>query len=297
MAMTSEKRPRRKWGDRRDARRVRDIDTMHAFMPVILPKRTENEAFLEEIVEVEKIQAFVDQKNASNPEYKYTFFHVIAAAVAKTIYLRPKMNRFYAGDRLYQRDRIVLSFTAKKRFSDNGEEALIFLPVNGDTTIDSLHDELCEKVSHVRKDGNNDHSTDMMKIFTWMPRWGLRIVRRVLFFLHYYDRTPKSLIKEDPYQATVFLSNLGSIKLNAAYHHLANWGTNSIFGVIGRKHPQVVVTEDGRAEIREVLKLGLTLDERIADGYYYSKTIRLLHYILQHPEVLDRPAEEEVDYE
>ena len=43
--------------------------------------------------------------------------------------------------------------------------------------------------------------------------------------------------------------------------------------------------------------IGITLDERIADGYYYSKTIRLLHKILQNPEILDRPAKEEVDYE
>ncbi|MBQ2252621.1 MAG: 2-oxo acid dehydrogenase subunit E2 [Clostridia bacterium] len=296
MAKTS-KKPRRRWGDRRDAVRVREIDSMHAFMPVILPGRCDNEAFIEEIVDVEKIQAFVDKKNAANPEYKYTFFHVIAAAIAKTIYLRPKMNRFYAGDRLYQRNRIVLSFTAKKRFSDNGEEALVFLPCDGETTIDSLHDMLCEKVSYVRKDGNQDHTTDMMDIFVKMPRWLLRIVRRVLFFMNYYDITPRELIREDPYQATVFLSNLGSIKLNAAYHHLAEWGTNSIFGVIGRKHKRVVVTEDGTAEIREVLKLSMTLDERIADGYYYSKTIRLLHKILQNPEILDRPAKEEVDYE
>lgn len=292
-----EKTNKRRRGDRRDATRVREIDSMHAFMPIILPGRCNNEAFLEEIVDVEKIQAYVDQKNASNPEYKYTFFHVIAAAIAKTIYLRPKMNRFYAGDRLYQRNRIVLSFTAKKRFSDNAEEALVFLNCDGETTIDSLHEDLCKKVSYVRKDGNQDHTTDMMDIFKKMPRWLLRIVRRVLFFTNYYDITPKELIREDPYQATVFLSNLGSIKLNAAYHHLAEWGTNSIFGVIGRKHKRVVVSEDGHAQIREVLKLGITLDERIADGYYYSKTIRLLHKILQNPEILDRPAKEEIDYE
>ena len=46
-----------------------------------------------------------------------------------------------------------------------------------------------------------------------------------------------------------------------------------------------------------MLDLGLTLDERIADGYYYSKTVRLLKYLLQHPELLELPAGTEVDYE
>lgn len=34
--------------------------------------------------------------------------------------------------------------------------------------------------------------------------------------------------------------------------------------------------------MRETLDLGLTIDERLADGYYYSKSIRLLKYLLEH---------------
>ena len=42
--------------------------------------------------------------------------------------------------------------------------------------------------------------------------------------------------------------------------------------------------------------LGITLDERIADGYYYSKSIRLLKHLLQNPELLELPANQEVEY-
>ena len=49
--------------------------------------------------------------------------------------------------------------------------------------------------------------------------------------------------------------------------------------------------------MRQALNLGFTLDERIADGYYYSRTIRLFKYLLQHPQLLETPAKEEVDYE
>ena len=52
----------------------------------------------------------------------------------------------------------------------------------------------------------------------------------------------------------------------------------------------LVVNEELEAE------LGLTIDERLADGYYYSKSIRLLKHLLEHPELLDRPISEEVDY-
>ena len=40
-----------------------------------------------------------------------------------------------------------------------------------------------------------------------------------------------------------------------------------------------------------------TIDERLADGYYYSKSIRLLKYLLEHPEELEKPLKEEVSYE
>ena len=127
-----------------------------------------------------------------------------------------------------------------------------------------------------------------MDTLTKLPRFILRFIMWILHKLDFYGRVPDFLIKEDPNYATVFISNLGSIGLKAGYHHLCNWGTNSIFVVLGEK--KIV---DGR----EVMDLGITLDERIADGYYYSKTIKLLKYLLQNPELLETPAKEEVDYD
>ena len=54
--------------------------------------------------------------------------------------------------------------------------------------------------------------------------------------------------------------------------------------------------KDGSADVHEVIPLGITLDERIADGYYYSKTVRLLKHLLEHPELLELPLDEKVDY-
>ena len=49
--------------------------------------------------------------------------------------------------------------------------------------------------------------------------------------------------------------------------------------------------------MNETIYLGLTIEQLIADGYYYSKTIKLLKHLLQHPELLELPADQEVDYE
>jgi len=55
--------------------------------------------------------------------------------------------------------------------------------------------------------------------------------------------------------------------------------------------------DEGHITMRDTVKLGVTLDERIADGYYYAKSIRLVKYLLEHPELLERPAKEEVNYD
>ena len=82
--------------------------------------------------------------------------------------------------------------------------------------------------------------------------------------------------------------------MHASYHHIAEWGTNSIFLVIGEKGKRPFFHEDGTFDMRDSLRLGITLDERIADGYYYSRTVRILKHLLEHPELLDTPCDEEV---
>jgi len=48
--------------------------------------------------------------------------------------------------------------------------------------------------------------------------------------------------------------------------------------------------------MRDSIDLGLTIDERVADGYYYSKTIRLLRHLLENPELLETPLAEPVNF-
>ena len=71
----------------------------------------------------------------------------------------------------------------------------------------------------------------------------------------------------------------------------------SIFVVVGAIKKRPFFDEEGNMTMRMSVDLGLTIDERIADGFYYSKTIRLLKKLLDHPELLEQPLETEVDYE
>lgn len=286
---------KKRFGDRRDGKLVRDQDGMHLIMPMLYPNRCDNEAFISERIDLTNADKYIAARNAENPKFKFTVFHLVVAAVLKTIILRPKLNRFIANKNTYERNNFSASFVIKKQFNDVSSEGMAFVYVDKDSTIDTMREDLYKQITHVRG-GGSDSTNDAMDFLNKLPRF---IVKFFLQLMRWCDRhgiVPPSLIASDPYYASVILSNLGSIKLRSGYHHLTNWGTTSIFVVVGEMKPRLFRDRDGSEEYRNSLDLGLTIDERLADGYYYSKSVRLLKYLLEHPETLERPFSEPVDY-
>ena len=282
-------------GDRKDGKLLRDIDGMHFIVPLLYPNRCDNEAFISEQIDLTAIDAYLEKKNASNPEYKYNLFQLIVTAMLKTIQLRPKMNYFIANKNLYSRNEISASFVVKKQFADHGGEALAFIHAKENFTLEDVHSEIYRQVSFCRSD-KKDSSTASMDIFNKMPRF---VSKSIVAFIRFLDRhgwVPKSLIATDPYYSSVVLTNLGSVKMHSGYHHLTNWGTNSVFLAIGEIKKRPYFDDDGHVTMKNSVDLGLTIDERIADGYYYSKTVRLLRKLLENPELLETPLNEEVEY-
>ena len=280
---------------RRDGHLIRNADSMHVIMPLIYPNRCDNEAYVSEIIDLTRVDEYLKQRNAGDPKFKYTLFHVIVAAMLKVIILRPKLNRFICNKNLYMREHYSASFTIKREFSDDAGEGLAFLYADPDDTFETLHRELYKQISN-SKEGGSDTSSDALDMFNKMPRLILKTVMAFMRFLDRHGWIPESIIGTDPYYASVILSNLGSIKLKSGYHHLNNWGTTSLFVIVGEMKKRPFYNDDGSYTMRNSVELGLTIDERLADGYYYSKSIRLLKYILMHPECLDEPLGTPVDY-
>ena len=285
---------KRRRGDRRDGVLLRNIDAMHFMMPIMMPNRCDNEAFVSERIDLTNLSRYLEKKNADNPEYKYNLFQAIVTAILKTVTLRPKMNRFIANNNLYQRNEISASFVIKKQFTDSSEEGLAFIHSKETDTIDDVHNEIYRQVTYCRTGDNKDATSEVMDIFNKMPRWFSKSLIRLLCVLERHGKVPASLLETDPYQSSVILTNLGSIKLHSGYHHLTNWGTTSVFVIVGERKMRPFYDENGNVTMRDSVDLGFTVDERIADGYYFSKTIKLFKDILENPELLEKPLAEEV---
>ena len=280
----------RRLGDRFDAKKIRDVDAIHFLMPIIYPKRTDNEGYIKETIDLTETMKFLEKKNEGNDGYHYTFFQLMVTAALKILVLRPQLNRFIKHRSMYQRNAISASFTVKRKFEDSGDEGLAFIKGLRVDTLDTIHQKMYEQIYQARKGDGGDavDSINMLKKFGPIGKFILRTVA----FLERRNIIIPSLTEGDPDYASVFLSNLGSIGMRAGYHHLSNWGTNSVFIVIGEIKKRPFYDDKGKVEMKMSVDLGLTVDERIADGYYYSKSVKLLKYLLEHPEELEKRLEE-----
>ena len=287
---------KRRRGDRRDGRLLRELDSLHFITGIIYPNRCDNEAYISVKVDLTAMNDYLARKNAAETDFPYTMFHLVVAALEKTITLRPKLNRFIVNSNFYQRNEVSAAFVVKKQFSDKGAEALAFLHGKEEDTVEDVHDYIRRQVTECRSE-KVDSSTENMDILNKLPRWLGKAAVKFIMFLDRHGWVPKDMVATDPYYSSVVISNLGSIKLKCGYHHLTNWGTCSLFCIIGEKKLAPYYDAEGHVTMKETLELGLTIDERIADGYYYSKSVRLLEYLLTHPEELEKPMNEEVQYE
>lgn len=288
---------KRHCGDRRDARWVK-ANGLQTVMANIMPNRADSEVYLHDVIDATELVKFLEAKNAQHPDYKTTVFHAFIVGVARMIKERPLMNRYISGRRTYERYDITLSFIAKRRFADGAEEALLTVTARDDDTLDSVSRHIVGDVTRTRQ---SEHSTDGIDVwidrFAKVPRILSMALFRVIRWLDFWGIMPKALTEGDTNYSTVLLSNLGSIGCPSVYHHLNNYGTNSIVITLGTLHKEELLMPDGTHELRDVVDFGATLDERIADGFYFARSLKLVKYIFAHPELLDQPLGEPSGFE
>lgn len=282
-----------KRGDRKDAVRVRGLDGLHTIFLYVMPKRTEAEVSLTESIDVTDLLSFIQKENEENGT-NLKFFHAFVTAVAKTARMRPRLNWFISGKRYWERRDLTLSFIVKREFADGSDESMLVLNCRPELTLYDISRTILGDSSKVRREGHNSMD-DLLDKFGKMPRWFLTFFFAILRRLEYHGIMPDALTDGDMNYSSIMLSNLGSIRCEAPYHHLNNYGTCSMMITIGTLHKEMVYDEEGRGSLRDIVNICVTADERIADGFYFAKSIRLLKYILSHPELLTEPVGKAVE--
>lgn len=284
---------KKRFGDRRDAYKVRKVDGIHKFLWRLKPRRSDSEVYINRKIDVDELVKYVEKKKKEDSDFKLTYFHAFSTAIAKTVYNRPLLNRFMMKGNYYDRNNVTLSFVAKTAFEDGAKENLTVVHALEDDNINTLGRKMTESVQKVRSNSNNS-TDDVVDNLAKLPNWLFAFVVGIIKFLDNHDWLPESVTGNSIYHSSILISNLGSIKCGAIYHNLTNFGTNSILITMGEIKDEPYVNENGEVEIHKFCEFGITLDERIADGFYYAQSVNMLEYIIKHPEMLEESVSEKV---
>ena len=186
--------------------------------------------------------------------------------------------------RLWQRDGEYLTFSAKREIADGSPMLTVKRRFYPDTeSLDEMVDAVFAKLNPQRK-GKKTQSDKEMKLALLLPGVAIQLMLKGMGLLDYFGLLPRSMIEADPLYTSIFLANLGSIDYPAGHHHLWEYGTCSIFGVMGRIEP---APGGGRK-----MKVAWTYDERIADGLYSYHGLEGIRERIENPELLDLSIDE-----
>lgn len=280
---------------RKDAFRIKRLNGMEQIILDLKPRRCDSDVYINHKVDVTELVKYVEKKKEEGKDI--TFFHAFVIAMGKVIYNRRKLNRFIANRHVYEHNEIVISFVAKVSFSDKAEEMMIMVPFNENDNLFSISQLIMSKVNKIR--GSNfkkEGANDAIDVLGKLPNI-IRVPIVGLFkWLDARGMLPDFLIKDNLYYSSMIVSNLGSIKCGAIYHNITNFGTCSSLATIGEIKDQIVVI-DGKEQIRKIVEFGINIDERIADGFYFAKSIKMLEHILENPELLEDKISTKVEVE
>lgn len=282
-------RQARRRGDRHDASRVDLGRGFKAMFPYLMKGRNESIAYYPVSFDAEPLLAYIEEHRGTDESF--TLFEAFMLALVRILRERPALNRYFIGRRLYQRHDVVLSFVARRAYTDDAEETTVLVHIRNSDDADTVLRKIRGEIK-VAKGGEEKSDEELISLFMRLPRGVLRVAIKLLEWWDFYVDTPGFLRGIDPMRCSAMVANLGSVGMGAAYHHLFEWGTCSLFITIGQVRPAVCVGDDGRPAVKQMAELRIAFDERVADGYQDARALERLADYLADPAQLRRLNQE-----
>lgn len=287
-----EKRKKR-FGDRYDGYRVRSLSPMSYVSPFIMKTRNDSSNFFNSSVELGRIENYIKKKRKEDGLTGFGFLHVMIAAYVRLVSQKPALNRFIAGQRIYQHgEDITVCMMVKKSMELNAQESAIKVIFNPSDTADDVYRKLDVAIEEARLEGDSNLFDTVAKLISYMPSLILRAFVAFVNFLDYFGIMPKIIHKASPFHCSMFITNLGSLGIQPIYHHLYNFGTCPLFIAFGAKRTALEVQRDGSVEKHKYIDFTVVSDERITDGHYFANAFKQLEWVLRHPDILDQKPEQ-----
>ena len=281
---------KRRFGDRKDGRRVRTMSPMSYVIPYIMRTRNDAQNQIADTIDITEADKFLREMRAKG--YKsISVLHVFIAAYIRAISMRPGINRFCSGQKIYHRNTIEINMAVKKEMSLDAPDTMIKVRFEPTDTITDVYEKFNAGVEKATAEGSN---TDFDKTARWLTRLpGILFsgTVRLLEFLDYHGWLPQALLDVSPFHGSMIITSMGSLGIPPIYHHLYNFGNLPVFISYGLKYHKNVMNANGAVERRTMIDVKVVTDERICDGFYFASALKLIRKFVASPALLTTPPE------
>ena len=286
---------RRRFGDRKDGRRLRTIQPMPRLMPFIL--RTRNDACNQftdsfDVTEADKYCRQKIREGCTN----FNFMYLLIAAYVRAASQYPAINRYVSGQRIYARNEISVVMTIKKSMKLEEPDTCIRVAFAPDDTAAEVYEKFERVIQMNQADADSKNDFDkIMDFFVKLPRF---LINGIVDIIKLFDYFGTVLLPDLPFYGSMIITSMGSLGIPPIYHHIYNFGNLPIFFAFGKKYYKLCMDNEGNITKRRHIDLKVVTDERICDGFYYASAFKYIKKLIEHPEMLDeRPAQvvEDID--
>ena len=288
---TTKKKRRRRFGDRKDGRKVRSLCPMNYVSPYIMPTRGGSSNYIEDRFDTAKMDDYITQKRAEGLK-GFGALHVFIATYVRVVSQRPGINRFISRQKIFARNNIEVMLTIKKELSLNADETVIKVKPEADFTAEQVYKQLNEVIAADRASDGKSAFDTVAKVLSFIPGLLLKFIVWLLKTLDYFGLLPRFLLNVSPFHGSMFITSMGSLGIPPIYHHLYDFGNVPIFISYGAKYKENRINDNGEVEKRSYIDYKIVTDERTCDGHYYASALKLIRYYLQNPHLLDSPPEQ-----
>jgi len=283
---------KKRLGDRCDGYRIRHLSATSTAAIRFMRSRLEAQVFSNFDIDLTRTEAFI--REHKNDLKGISLQTIIFAALVRTYAKFPRCGRFIIGKKLYGTDYTKINILVKPTFDEDDEEVLLPLLFNRTETLPQVikkyNQELTKTLKEVQ-DKKRQLEEGYKNPISWIngniDMIGARL-SGLIMFLDRHNKLPASIMEISPFHGSAFFTNVGSIGLGEAIHHLYEVGTVSLFIGIGSKNKKLMLTKNG-IEKKSLLHLSVTVDERICEGYYWASAMRTMKRLVEDPELLMTP--------
>lgn len=272
------------FGLRSDGRKIKSIGAIYKVAPHVMKERADSQVYYTQDLPIRYLDEYMAKKEQEG--IKLSYMHIIYAALVRLLAEKPALNRFIMDGRTYARHGITISLVIKKEMSEEVEGTDLKVSFTGSENIFEIKEKLDNTIMK-NKENLTENSTDKVaKLLSFLPDWLFKFIVNILMFLDKHGMMPKAIINASPFHTSAFLTNVGSLGIDAIYHHIYNFGTTSIFLAMGKKKKSYICEED-HIVAEKAISLAWVADERICDGFYYANALKSFYRYMKKPELLE----------